>query len=311
MAQPGFGGGYPNQNYGSAGAGYPPQPGYGPPPPGYGQPQGFGQPGGPGFNIGAGQPGYGPSGQPGYGGGGYPGSPVTGIAEDGNYDGNMAAFGSKSVRLAFIRKVYSILSVQLIVTFGFVLIFSLSDGSKGWAARNQGLLFLAFGVSIGSMLTLACCGSVRRQFPQNFICLGIFTLAQAFLLGFVTAFYNTQSVVLAVAMTAAVCIGLTIFAMQTKIDFTPLSGIMFVALIILMMMGFILMFFKIPFLQTVYAAAGALIFCIYLIIDTQMIIGGNHKNQISPEEYIFAAITLYTDIINIFLFILQLLGNKE
>lgn len=73
----------------------------------------------------------------------------------------------------------------------------------------------------------------------------------------------------------------------------------------------VLMFFRIPWLQTVYAAVGALIFSIYLVIDTQMIVGGSHRQQFSPEEYIFGAITLYTDIINIFMFILQLVGSGD
>jgi len=41
-----------------------------------------------------------------------------------------------------------------------------------------------------------------------------------------------------------------------------------------------------------------------------MMMGGNHKFAISPEEYIFAAIALYLDIINIFLYILRILGKK-
>lgn len=40
-------------------------------------------------------------------------------------------------------------------------------------------------------------------------------------------------------------------------------------------------------------------------------IGGNHKFSISPEEYVFAALTLYLDIINIFLYILSLVGNAR
>ncbi|CAG2111655.1 unnamed protein product [Medioppia subpectinata] len=40
----------------------------------------------------------------------------------------------------------------------------------------------------------------------------------------------------------------------------------------------------------------------YLVVDTQMIMGGNHKLQVSSEEYIFAALTLYLDMINIFIF---------
>jgi hypothetical protein len=115
---------------------------------------------------------------------------------------------------------------------------------------------------------------------MNFVCLSIFTLAEAFMMGMVTAFYKTNIVVLAVLITAVVCIGITIFSFQTKIDFTVYSGVMFVAVLILMVMGIILMFVKIPILHVIYASVGALIFCIYLIIDTQSIIGGTHKNQV-------------------------------
>lgn len=46
----------------------------------------------------------------------------------------------------------------------------------------------------------------------------------------------------------------------------------------------------------------------HLIDDTQLIMGGNHKFSLSPEEYILGAITLFLDIINIFLYILRILG---
>lgn len=40
-----------------------------------------------------------------------------------------------------------------------------------------------------------------------------------------------------------------------------------------------------------------------------MIVGGSHKMQISQEEYVFAALTLYLDIIQIFLYILQIIQS--
>ena len=36
-----------------------------------------------------------------------------------------------------------------------------------------------------------------------------------------------------------------------------------------------------------------------------MMIGGDHKYSISPEEYIFAALAIYLDIINIFMYLLR------
>ena len=46
----------------------------------------------------------------------------------------------------------------------------------------------------------------------------------------------------------------------------------------------------------------------YLVFDTQLMMGGKHKYALSPEEYIFAALNLYLDIINLFLFILSIIG---
>ena len=58
--------------------------------------------------------------------------------------------------------------------------------------------------------------------------------------------------------------------------------------------------------QMIYGALGALIFSLYLVYNTQMMMGGDHKFSISPEEYIFATLALYLGIINIFLYILRL-----
>lgn len=79
--------------------------------------------------------------------------------------------------------------------------------------------------------------------------------------------------------------------------------------IVLFLMGILAIFF--PVLKVIYAGLGAVLFSVYLVYDTQMMMGGNHKYSISPEEYIFAALNLYLDIINIFMFILSLLGSQD
>jgi len=46
----------------------------------------------------------------------------------------------------------------------------------------------------------------------------------------------------------------------------------------------------------------------YLVVDTQLMLGGRHQYSLSPEEYIFAALNLYLDIVNLFVFILSIVG---
>lgn len=60
-----------------------------------------------------------------------------------------------------------------------------------------------------------------------------------------------------------------------------------------------------------YGTAGALIFSMYIVYDIQLMMGGNHKYSISPEEYIFASLSLYLDIINLFMYILMIVGAAK
>lgn len=48
----------------------------------------------------------------------------------------------------------------------------------------------------------------------------------------------------------------------------------------------------------------------FLAVDTQLLLG-NKKLGLSPEEYVFGALNLYTDIINIFLYILAIVGRTR
>ncbi|ESP02776.1 hypothetical protein LOTGIDRAFT_212296 [Lottia gigantea] len=233
--------------------------------------------------------------------------------EDGN---NMASFSDKAVRRGFIKKVYLILMSQLLVTVGFVCLFLFVDSIKRWI---QGPGFWMYWVSYGTFLVtyfaLVCCPSVRRKYPGNFICLGIFTLAFSFMTGMISSFYDTNIVLMALGITAAVCLAISIFAIQTKIDFTLCSGLLFVLVMVLMLFGFLTIIMRFAFgynriLDIVYASLAALVFGLFLIYDTQMIIGGR-KHELSPEEYIYGALQLYVDVVYIFLIILSLFGSKN
>lgn len=87
------------------------------------------------------------------------------------------------------------------------------------------------------------------------------------MLGVTTARVPAETVMLAVGATAVVCLALTLFAMQTRFDFTVCNGVMFVATIIFMVFGLVAMFFPGKTIHLVYASIGALLFSIWLIIE--------------------------------------------
>ena len=60
----------------------------------------------------------------------------------------------------------------------------------------------------------------------------------------------------------------------------------------------------------VYNAIGVTVFSLFLVYDTQVILGGKHRLAFHPEDYLFAALSLYQDVIGMFLHILSLFGGR-
>jgi len=226
------------------------------------------------------------------------------------------------IRHGFIQKVYGILGSQLVVTTGLSAL--IMKAGEGLVKSSPGLvLFLLFGsmaASVGMMCVFMCCPNTMRKVPLNYILLFAFTVAESIMVGFICIQYTQESVLIAVGITALVVVSLTVFACQTSVDFTGFGPYLFCALMVLMGFGFVLCIASwvgaagsaaFETMRLIYAALGALIFSMYIVFDTQLIVGGKHKMQFSIDDYCMAAISLYLDIIQLFLFLLQLFGERR
>uniref|UniRef100_A0A6P7GGG1 Protein lifeguard 1-like n=1 Tax=Diabrotica virgifera virgifera TaxID=50390 RepID=A0A6P7GGG1_DIAVI len=220
-------------------------------------------------------------------------------------------FSNASIRRGFIRKVYSILSVQLGITLTFICWFLYHTPTRYYVQTHIGLYLISVLLVFVTLIALSCYGELRRRAPYNYIALMIFTLAESLCLACIASYYEIDGVAIAVGITAGVCLGLTLFAFQTKWDFTMMGGILYVSLLIFVLSLFIAIFLRGRTLHLVLAALGTLLFSVYLVYDTQLMMGGKHKYSLSPEEYVFAAINLYLDVSNLFMFILSLGGRRN
>lgn len=262
--------------------------------------------------------------QPPYGPGAYPseqsdfGSPIHSATyhEEGppsycdNQDFPISQWDDKSIRRAFIRKVFLVLTAQLLVTFAFVAVFTFVKEVQLYVRRNAWTYYLSYAIFFCSLITLSCCGNFRRRHPWNLVALAILTLSLSYMVGMIASFYETDAVIMALGITAAVCFTVVLFSLQTKYDFTSCMGVLMVSLVVLIIFSILCIFIRNKILQIVYASLGALLFTCFLAVDTQMILG-NKQLSLSPEEYVFAALNLYTDIINIFLYILAIIGKAK
>jgi len=209
---------------------------------------------------------------------------------------------SVQIRHAFIMKVYSILFVQILGTCIVAGTLSQSPNVILWVQANQWAFYVPL---LGTLVNLGFLFWKRHSSPLNFVLLGLFTLLESFTLGIAISFYDQTVVLQALLITLGVFLGLTLFTLQSKYDFSGMGPFLFAGLLVLIMSGFVSMVF--PFSSTtelVYAICGCLLFSGYVVYDTFTI-----TKRLSADEYIMGSISLYLDFINLFLSILRVLNN--
>jgi len=231
---------------------------------------------------------------------------------------------SIEIRLGFVRKVYGILSAQLVLTVLIAApIVKSSYGVKDeqlevWSSNHSWMAGMSLFGLLVSMCALICCQSAVRSYPANYIFLFMLTACMSVLVGFTSAMYTWQSVFLATGLTVCIFLSMTIYAWNTTNDFTGYGPYLFGALCTMIAFGFALTLMtmcgiEVKWAMMAYDFMGVLLFTFYIVFDTQMILGdyGGHKHAFSVDDYVFAALNLYLDIINLFLHILSLLGERR
>ncbi|EFN57385.1 hypothetical protein CHLNCDRAFT_50899 [Chlorella variabilis] len=214
----------------------------------------------------------------------------------GNFDGYdqeaaqaaayAAAFAEGQVRKGFVRKVFLLVFLQLCVTIGVASCFIFVDAVREYVrpgGDGQWVFIVSWITSLVMMIAIMCSKTLRRKHPWNLLALVVFTLVMSVLVGTICAYWQTSVVLEAFAVTGAAVAGLTLVAVFGKFDITKkghilamAGGVTFMVLLVTMLVGF------------------------FYVYDIQMVMGGK-AYAISPDEYVFASVQIYMDVIIIFL----------
>lgn len=213
------------------------------------------------------------------------------------------------MRHAFIRKVLGLLTVQLLLTAAVAMPILIKKHVRRFLHANPWVFFLALVVTATLLLVLACSEAARRRHPTNLLLLAGFTLAQGALIGTASATYATNGPIVGVLITAAVCLALIVYALQTSVDFSASGGMLYSALVVLLVVSLAEHFLGFNTLHLLVGGCGALLFCAYLVFDLQLLASGESKYAVSADEYVFGVCSVYTDIINMFLFVIEAVSH--
>ncbi|CAN4098161.1 unnamed protein product [Withania somnifera] len=216
-----------------------------------------------------------------------------------------AMLESPQLRWAFIRKVYSILTLQLLLTIAVASVVVTVHPIAHFFVYTGAGLALYILLIITPFITLCPLYYYHQKHPVNFLLLGLFTASLAFAVGLTCAFTSGKVILESVILTAVVVISLTMYtfwAARRGHDFNFLGPFLFGALMVLVVFAFIQLLFPLGRLSVmIYGCLASILFCGCIIYDTDNLI-----KRYTYDEYIWAAVALYLDVINLFLSILTI-----
>lgn len=211
------------------------------------------------------------------------------------------------VKAAFVSKVYGTLAMCLILS---TLAAAFVNTQMGFGIVAKNFFWLRW-VPFGMLLTATFVRSLLRGIVGWCFLLS-FVVAMGLVLGFVVYAYSRmpggmEIVALSLGITAAIFLTLTAYVRISGKNFTYLGGFLSMATVGLIIAGLALMFFGGPTAHYIYAWVGAAIFSLWILYDTSAVTHIHyHDNNV-----VGAVLDLYIDIVQLFLFILRILGNRR
>jgi len=231
---------------------------------------------------------------------------------DYNYNGYDRGYTEPAMTSAdYMNRTYRWMAVGLLITFAAAFVTAVTP-----LLYVVNSLYLVFTIAelvlvyvLSSRVQSMSVGGARATF-----------FAYALLNGMVLSYYflvfNLSTLVLAFLATSLYFGLMAVYGTTTHRDLSGWGPKLMMGLFALIITGFVGMLFGMSFLTTVlYSAVGLVVFMLLTAYDTQklsqMFSYYAYDGELAEKASIYGALTLYLDFINIFLYVVRLLGMNS
>lgn len=235
---------------------------------------------------------------------------------------------------AHMNKVYGTMSVGMVITalaaWAISGLATTTDPSTAVAQMQNGTLLTGFGVAIyGSWLKyVVMFAPLAMVFAFGAVINRLSAAsAQLFFYAFATLMgasissifiaYTSYSIIQTFLVTAVAFAGLSLWGYTTKKDISGWGSFLIMGVIGLLVASLVNLWLQSDAIQFAISGLGVLIFAGLTAYDTQKIkttyiqMAAHGETEWLGKAAIMGALNLYLDFINMFMFLLQFLGNRE
>ena len=212
---------------------------------------------------------------------------------------------SGAERATLVRRTYGLVFLGILATLA----------GTAFTLAQPGLLSAVFAhpfiTMIASFIPLIMVQRSAREYPKNIILTFLFTFVMGVAIapGMYLAERAVPGVVVQAGLLTFAAFGaLSLYAVFSRRDFSAWGAFFIVGLIVLLVASLLNIFFQSAAVGLFLSAIGVFVFSGLLVFDTWRIMRSGAYGQ---DDYVIAAVTIYLDLLNLFMFILSLLGGRR
>ena len=218
-----------------------------------------------------------------------------------------------AVERAFITKVYGWMALALAIT-GTVAVATASNIESVMPLLSGPALIVILLLQLGIVLGL----SFAINKISASVATGLFVLYAAvtgFTLSTLFFVYTSESLATTFFITSGTFAIVSAYGYVTKTDLTKFRNLLFMGLIGILLASVVNIFLRSDALYWIVSILGVIIFVGLIAYDTQrikrMAAGVSDGDQMERKGAVIGALALYLDFINLFLFLIRLLGRRR
>ncbi len=216
---------------------------------------------------------------------------------------------------AHMNKVYGLMSVGMLLTGGVAWAVGTNEAMVSAIFMTPLKWVVMFAPLIMVFALSAMIGRLSQAAAQLFFY--VYAALVGLSLAFIFAVYTSASIAQTFLVTAIAFAGLSLYGYTTKRSLSAMGSFMIMGLIGLIVASIVNIFLASSALSFAISVIGVIIFAGLTAWDTQRIkLDYIQHAQMGDSEWlgksaIMGALTLYLDFINMFMFLLQFLGNNR
>ena len=215
---------------------------------------------------------------------------------------------------SLMKSVYMWMTLALGIT-GVVALYVAQSAQLLTAIFSNSILFWGLIIAEFVLVMVISARLLKMSFTSALMLFMLYSVINGLTLSVIFAIYTKASVASTFFVTAGTFGIMSLIGYITKKDLSKLGGILFMLLIGLVIATIVNIFWANDTLYWVTTYAGVLIFVGLTVYDTnkikRMLECSYGEDEMTQKLALMGALTLYLDFINLFLYLLRLLGDRK